>query len=65
MSTCRGCHNDWRVPLDPGMVTMEVASCSDDPLVQHAADEPNCRREDGTPHRMSECGMFEEARSCV
>jgi hypothetical protein len=59
MSTCRGCWNDWRVPLLPGMVTMEVASCDDDPLVQHAANEAQCQRQDETPHRMSECSMFE------
>lgn len=59
MSTCRGCWNDWRVPLEPGMVTMVVNYTDggmEDPWVGHAK-EPGCPIAEA-PHRMSECPLF-------
>lgn len=52
MSTCRGCHNDWRVPLESTMVTAVV----DGPLfVQHRA---NIECSIVEPHHADVCGMF-------
>lgn len=63
MSTCRGCHNDERVPLERGMVTMVVDPYRNgDALVAHRADESRCLTFGETPHRMSECGMFDPPR---
>lgn len=59
MSTCKGCWRDWRVPLEPGMVTMVVDyhdGGMDNPWVGHRKEEPCPHGEQ--PHKMSECPLF-------